>query len=534
MKPVSFICMALMMVLCFSACGESVEESTNTETVILREATEQQKIPETTESEYTEENAEKEYQIFRQPEEITVFPFSEEEMESARIAATATIEQMKAEPGTLAFEVEGLAFDPMLTDIHVRQKIAASQVTDWSESDYYSHYMSFTLIYSAVYDHSTTFRQDVNHDAVGIHLYREQASSAWTKESEGIPVAEYSNLILNSEELDSLGTEGERILAGYRPNEKEYWLYRLDEKTGTVIYEIRPASNIDKEEPAQTEPVKTEETEETIKTEPAITGVVFPALPESVPQSGEPIQPQPGDTTSTWDMAREAEFPRDEGCTDMEFLEKWMAVEGLNFSALDDLGCNQLILVAARETDGVQTYTTCYDRQEDNSWAPAAGLTRMHGHTGSNGIAHNRKRNTNTTPAGLWRLGTAFGNGEKPEGIQMPWRDVTPNSDWVCDGDSVYFNTWQERNDPALTETWNYDDVEHLQDYLDSYAYACVIQYNTPPYTIPDRGCAIFLHCSQGATGGCVGLSEPDMIKTLLWLDQKENPCILITGYQNG
>ena len=32
---------------------------------------------------------------------------------------------------------------------------------------------------------------------------------------------------------------------------------------------------------------------------------------ESLPQTGEPVFPQPGDTTDTWDPARERDFPPD-------------------------------------------------------------------------------------------------------------------------------------------------------------------------------------------------------------------------------
>lgn len=255
-------------------------------------------------------------------------------------------------------------------------------------------------------------------------------------------------------------------------------------------------------------------------------------LPESIPQSGEPITPQPGDTTSTWDPSKTAAFPVDEECSDTQLLEKWMAVEGLTDSDLEQRNCKQLVLVVAQETNGLETYTSCYERQPDGSWAVVDGLTRMNGHTGSNGIRHNRKRDTNTSPAGLWGLGTAFGNAEKPAGLKMPWRDITPNSDWVCDANSRYYNTWQERDDPTLTESWDYSDIEHLEDYTSAYAYACVIQYNTPPYTVADRGCAIFFHCSKGTTAGCIGLSETDMVNTLLWLDPEKNPYILISGYQ--
>ena len=275
--------------------------------------------------------------------------------------------------------------------------------------------------------------------------------------------------------------------------------------------------------PPETEPIPTE----SIETEPDVT-VLFP---KSIPQTGDPITPQPGDTTETWDAEIASAYPDDSACTDIQLLEKWLTVEGLTFEDLDERNCDQLILVSAQD-DGVRTTTVCYERQASGEWVSVEHLGRMNGFTGSNGIAHNRRRNTNTSPAGLWALGTAFGNAEKPHGIRMPWRDVTPNSDWVCDANSVYFNTWQERDDPNLISGWDYGDVEHLEDYVTQYAYAVVIQYNTPPYTIPDRGCAIFLHCSRGATGGCIGLNETDMLDTMLWLDPECAPHILITGYQ--
>ena len=74
---------------------------------------------------------------------------------------------------------------------------------------------------------------------------------------------------------------------------------------------------------------------------------------------------------------------------------------------------------------------------------------------------------------------------------------------------------------------------EHLEDYPESYAYACVIRYNTPPYTVPERGCAIFFHCAKGPTEGCIGLPEADFLRMLLWLDAEEMPYVLIVGSED-
>lgn len=249
----------------------------------------------------------------------------------------------------------------------------------------------------------------------------------------------------------------------------------------------------------------------------------------SEPQEGEPITPQPGDTAESWDAARAGDYPADADCTPDELLEKWMAVEGLDWAELDSRSCDQLVLVSA-QADGVTTLTTCYTRQKDGSWLAEPRLTAMEGFVGSRGIAHERRRGSLQSPAGLWPLGSAFGLARPPEDLQVPWRTVTDRSDWVTDSKSLYFNTWQERDDPDLTDSWR--SQEHLADYKKTYTYACIIEYNTPPYTVPDRGCAIFLHVSDHPTEGCIGLLEEDMVAVLQWLEPHRKPHILITGIE--
>lgn len=265
---------------------------------------------------------------------------------------------------------------------------------------------------------------------------------------------------------------------------------------------------------------------------PAATTEPAPAqTSEASPEPPPPAIPyQRGDTTPTWRPELAAQYPADADCSAALLLEKWMAVEGLRPADLDERDCRQLILVVARPADSATTLTVCFERAEDGAFRPVAGLDRLQGFVGKNGIQHDRRRNTNTTPAGLWAIGTAFGNEPPPDGLKLPWRQVTPNSDWVCDDQSPYFNTWQERDDPSLIP-WS-DDAEHLADYPTQYAWACVIEFNRPPDVVPDRGCAIFLHCSRGGTGGCVGLRREDMRAVLRWLDAEKHPYILIAGAQ--
>lgn len=274
---------------------------------------------------------------------------------------------------------------------------------------------------------------------------------------------------------------------------------------------------------------------ETIPEETAPSPEASPTTPEtpsspwvmSIPQKGPPITPQPGDTTATWNPQCASMFPADEDCGDAMLLEKYLTVEGLSWADLSARDCRQLVLVVG--TGENEAHITCY-RREMQGWVAEDHLTGMTGWTGKKGVAHDRKRNSLTSPAGLWALGEAFGNATEPEGLHLLWRDVTGNSDWVCDDQSGYYNTWQERDDPTLTDTWNYADVEHLEDYPESYAYACIIRYNTPPYTVPERGCAIFFHCAKGPTEGCIGLPETDFLRMLLWLDAEKMPYVLIVA----
>lgn len=250
---------------------------------------------------------------------------------------------------------------------------------------------------------------------------------------------------------------------------------------------------------------------------------------ESVPPSQPAANPAPSqaETQNECPSERSEEFTSTDPSASPSLPQALFSALSAENLSPEDLTCTQLVLILALPGEERETLTTCYELR-NGTWSHVESLTGITGHVGRNGLAHDRRRNTETTPAGLWPLGCAFGNSPQPAGMSWPWRDVSPNSEWVCDENSPYFNTWQERGDPSL-EPWS-EDVEHLADYPGPYAYACVIEYNTPPgEVIPDRGCAIFLHCSKGPTGGCVGLPESSMIRLLQWLDPSARPQILIT-----
>ncbi len=283
---------------------------------------------------------------------------------------------------------------------------------------------------------------------------------------------------------------------------------------------------------------------------------VTPAPPEPQPEPApEPVPPDPdaipwevstpmaedseltdpGSTIATWDPARAEEYPADVFCGEAALLEKWMAAEGITDEDLTGRECSQLILAVAQPYDpedetheAWHAVLVCYQRDAEGVWRTAAG-GRQEGYVGRNGIHHDRVQGDRTSPAGLWQLGLAFGTEDKPEGLRLPWRDIGENSEWISDNDSLYYNTWQELDNPDLQDTWS--DAEHLEDHK-GYALACVIRFNMYPYTVRNKGNAIFLHCSEGATAGCVGTSRENMGAILDWLDPDAHPYILISGYE--
>ena len=308
---------------------------------------------------------------------------------------------------------------------------------------------------------------------------------------------------------------------GSAPAQMRIWHIPPAETTVSItesLPETTPEATAPEKEPVFPVP---ESVSPTQPTAPEQTTPPEPGREETRPEPTVPSR-QPGDTTDTWDPARASDFPEDQDCTPEELLEKYIALEGLD---LRDFPCGQLVLVVAH---GNEARIHCYALSR-SGWEPVEGLTDLAGHVGKNGIRHDRRRNSLTSPAGLWSLELAFGNSPKPQGLRLPWRDVTPCSDWVCDDTSHLFNTWQERQDED-TDPWDWDETEHLENYPSSYAYACTTGFNMAPYTVPNRGCAIFFHCGQGPTEGCVSLPEGEFLQVLVWLDPAKAPYILISG----
>lgn len=142
--------------------------------------------------------------------------------------------------------------------------------------------------------------------------------------------------------------------------------------------------------------------------------------------------------------------------------------------------------------------------------------------------ATQRRQGTETTPAGTFSLGTAFGAGNP--GTRMPYRRVTGCSWWIEDPSQGDYNRWRESCAVSGRVARN---SEHLSSYVAAglYRQAVVVSYN---YAHPRRsgtgtGAGIFLHYARSYTGGCVAVnSMSELTATVRWLDPARHPVIVI------
>lgn len=164
------------------------------------------------------------FQVIREPEEIRIYPFTDQELQSAREAAMSQVELLKTEPGVLSFQVELLAFDPISTDAAVRQQIATGWYPDWTEDDFYIRHCVFTLLRTVSFDHSVTDQADAEWDPVIIHLFRADVDQPWQVGGVGSTDSPYPVRLRNA---SGLPVEGE-VLASYDLGKGAYIVYVKD------------------------------------------------------------------------------------------------------------------------------------------------------------------------------------------------------------------------------------------------------------------------------------------------------------------
>jgi L,D-peptidoglycan transpeptidase YkuD (ErfK/YbiS/YcfS/YnhG family) len=129
-------------------------------------------------------------------------------------------------------------------------------------------------------------------------------------------------------------------------------------------------------------------------------------------------------------------------------------------------------------------------------------------------------------PAGLFRLGTAFGySAQKPASWKMPYISLTSTIECVDDPHSAYYNRIVDR--ATVTPDWN--SSEHMLYSNGQYRWGLVVDHNTDP-VVPGAGSCIFMHIWLGTgegTVGCTAMAQDNVEPVIGWLDPAQSPLLL-------
>lgn len=176
-----------------------------------------------------------------------------------------------------------------------------------------------------------------------------------------------------------------------------------------------------------------------------------------------------------------------------------------------DESTNQLVFV--KYTGGSSARVEMYQKS-GTSWDCILDCS---GYVGQNGI-DKQIEGDRKTPTGTFNLTSAFGIRKDP-GAKMPYVRVNKYLYWC--GDAQYYNRLIDvREKPHVCSG------EHLIDYVPHYYYGMFLDYNKE--CTYKKGSAIFLHCtgSNPYTGGCIAVSQADMIKIIQNAEPGAKICI--------
>ena len=195
-------------------------------------------------------------------------------------------------------------------------------------------------------------------------------------------------------------------------------------------------------------------------------------------------------------------------------LNELISESGYTAEQIYSMGINQLVVV---DSFGTQADVYLFSNS-DGLWKDED--IKCGGFVGKAGVAEKNAEGDKITPKGLYSIGDAFYTHSQPSTWLNAFK-ITENTYWVDDPKSSMYN---QKVDGEQNKDW--DSAEHMIDYND-YRYGFTINYNTNPI-IAGKGSAIFMHCGNAPTAGCIAVSENDMLRYLDKLSASKNPHILI------
>jgi len=184
---------------------------------------------------------------------------------------------------------------------------------------------------------------------------------------------------------------------------------------------------------------------------------------------------------------------------------------------------SQLVTVEAPTYDTTTATVELWQR-EGACWESVAGP--WSGRIGANGFSDHHVEGDNTTPTGLYGIGsTIYGNAPNP-GVHYAYHDLVCGDWWDEDPSSPEYNTFQH---VPCGQTPSFGGgSEALWQETAAYPSFAVVDYNTDPI-VSGAGSAIFVHADTGGpTAGCVSLPLSELDDLLQWLEPAQSPLIVM------
>lgn len=208
----------------------------------------------------------------------------------------------------------------------------------------------------------------------------------------------------------------------------------------------------------------------------------------------------------------------------------------------------QLLVVTTAKWNSVEGRLQRYERgSSSEAWRPVGTATPIV--VGKSGMAWGeglvpvpkgkqlpsdprKKEGDGRSPAGVFSIGTAFGQSQKPlEGSKLPYLQLTPSIECVDDGSSSHYNRIVDR--ASVTPDWN--SSEKMLAVGEAYRWGAVVDYNgiVPTNGVSPKalgGSCIFLHVwrsSSYGTAGCTAMEKSQLEEVLRWIDPARKPLLL-------
>ncbi len=184
-------------------------------------------------------------------------------------------------------------------------------------------------------------------------------------------------------------------------------------------------------------------------------------------------------------------------------------------------GSSQIIVVSSEKEGQNKAKVETFEKTM-GGWVK--NFPSMNAVIGEKGFSLDKKEGDLKAPAGIFRVGTAFGTIDKPSYMKLSYKKTSKNDYWIDDVSSQDYNNWVEFEGDPYSRWKSFEKLK-----ITSYKLALVIEYNMNPI-VKGKGSAIFFHIWQGpniSTKGCTGLSEANFSKLLSWIDPDKNPIII-------